>query len=121
MKMASLRRLLFAAMAMVAVVGFAASAYADERDLVAKSSALITAEVDGLGAPDANFVIASVDVGAGGLIDQLSKKSPIGDQGKTQIVQRSSGCSTGCSNGCSTGCSNGCSSGCSVGCSVGCR
>lgn len=91
---------------------------ASAEDLCNKSSAAVSAEIEGLGAPDAKFVIASVENVDSGLLDRVSKASVVGDQGSQQLAQtaRSTGCSTGCSSGCSTGCSSGCSTGCSVGC-----
>ena len=108
-----MKRMFFAIMAMAVVVILVASAQAGERDLLSKSSVLVAAEIDGLGAPDAKFVIASLDVGGKGSVGRIAKDSPVGDQGVSQVVQRSNGCSTGCSTGCSVGCS--------VGCSIGCR
>lgn len=95
-----------------------ATAPVGANELCDKSSAAVTAEIEGLGAPDAKFVIASADTASKGLIEQITKGSSIGDQGSSnQLAQaRSTGCSTGCSVGCSTGCSNGCSNGCSMGC-----
>ena len=88
------------------------SASADE--LCNKSSAAVTAEIEGLGAPDAKFVIASVETIDSGLVERVSKSPVVGDQGGQQLAQTAR--STGCSSGCSSGCSNGCSNGCSVGC-----
>ena len=95
-----MKRMFFALMAMAAIVLFVASAQAGERDLLAKSSALLAAEIDGLGAPDAKFIITSFDIGNKASIERISKDLPIGDQGGSQVVQRSSGCSYGCSSGC---------------------
>ena len=107
-----IKRWVVAAMASAAIVFVTAgSSLAEERSLAAKSTASIAAEIEGLAAPDAKFVLASVDV-SGGMIDRVLKSAPVGDQGATQIVQRSFGCSTGCSTGCSVGCSVGCSMGC---------
>lgn len=115
-----IRQMCVAVMAFAAVLAFSVQVEAGERDLLAKSSGLIAAEIDGLGAPDAKFLIASLGIGGKGSVEQMSKDSSVGDQGGTQVVQRSSGCSTGCTTGCSTGCTTGCSVGCTVGCSVGC-
>lgn len=88
-------------------------------DLCSKVSTSIAVEIDGLGAPDAQFAIAKETLGEKSLIEQIQSKSSVGDQGKSEQFAQSR--SSGCSIGCSTGCSVGCSSGCSVGCSNGCR
>lgn len=113
-----IRRMLIAVM-VIAAITISLSAQAGERDLIAKSEALVASEVSGLSAPDAKFVLASQDMTKTSVKD-LDSSTIVGDQGNKQIVQRSSGCSTGCSTGCSSGCSYGCSSGCSYGCSSGC-
>ena len=103
-----MKRVFFVVMAMAAVVLFVASAHADKRTLLAKSSAVIAAEIDGLGAPDAKFVIGSLDLSGKDSLERIAKDSPVGDQGGSQVVERSYGCSYGCSSGCSVGCSVGC-------------
>jgi hypothetical protein len=115
-----IQRLLIALIAVIVITASGvAPADAGERNLFAKSANVTATEVNGLGAPDASFIISSQQAPGNASIQQLATVTI--DQGSEKIVERSEYCSTGCSNGCSTGCSVGCSVGCSSGCSMGCR
>jgi hypothetical protein len=114
-----MKQILIVLLTGLAMLACVAAAQAGSDSLLARSSAQIATEVNGLDTPDAVFFIASHEPGGAGFVEGLSKV-PTG-QGKTQVVQSSYGCSTGCSTGCSVGCSTGCSVGCSSGCSYGCR
>ena len=118
--MSLLRHILFAAIALVVVCVSNAPADAAERNLSTISASQTAVEVNGLGAPDAKFVLTE-KVAEKGAVAQIARVTDLGDQGNGQIVERSDGCSSGCSSGCSVGCSSGCSMGCSTGCSMGCR
>ena len=102
-----------------ALVAFSSPSDSFSADLIKASSTQINTEIDGLGAPDSKFALSGVAASEQQEV-VIADLFDIGDQGKGQIVERSSGCSSGCSTGCSTGCSIGCSTGCSSGCSSGC-
>jgi hypothetical protein len=111
-------RQLLASLALLVLLLGSSSQTATAAELIDRSSLAINAEVEGLANPDAQFLLNDLDKGSM-TIAKLSE-SVMGDQGSSDQVERSSGCSVGCSTGCSTGCSSGCSYGCSVGCSSGC-
>lgn len=88
---------------------------AEASDLMGRSSAMISQEIEGMRAPDVRLVLAAAVATDASLLDTARRQGPATQAGD-QFAQRSVYCSSGCSSGCSNGCSSGCSSGCSYGC-----
>ena len=83
-----------------------------DNQLIRQSESQIAEEINGLSTPDSLILVEQKNINVDSIENITIAMSPLGDQGKDTIVERSLGCSTGCSTGCSYGCSSGCSYGC---------
>ena len=105
-----IRRILMG-LATLALAALALSpSYAGDKRLSDLSSAAIETEIAGLSSPDAKFGLDQAVKLSSITVDDITKDSSLGDQGRSRVAQSSYGCSTECSSGCSVGCSVGCRS-----------